>query len=81
MNLDQLREYVSEGREIEFKFNEKKYSITYGVIDGKDVISFCEFYQETTEVETVDELIKVERDGVTVLHMLESITEEDIWIY
>lgn len=81
MNLDQLREYVSEGREIEFKFNGKNYSITYGVVDGKDVISFCEFYQETTEVETVDELIKVERDGVTVLHMLESITEEDIWIY
>ena len=81
MNLDQLREYVSEGREIEFKFNGTKYSITYGVIDGKNVISFCEFYQETTEVETVNELIKVERDGVTVLHMLESITEEDIWIY
>ena len=81
MNLDQLREYVSEGREIEFKFNGKNYSITYGVIDGKNVISFCEFYQETTEVETVDELIKVERDGVTVLHMLESITEKDIWIY
>ncbi|MBQ1750149.1 MAG: hypothetical protein II044_07605 [Lachnospiraceae bacterium] len=81
MNLDQLREYVSEGREIEFKFNGKKYSITYGVIDDKDVISFCEFYQETTEVETVDELLKVERDGVTVLHMLESITEEDTWIY
>ena len=57
------------------------YPLTYGVIDGKNVISFCEFYQETTEVETVDELIKVERDGVTVLHMLESITEEDIWIY
>ena len=81
MDLDQLREYVSEGREIEFKFNGKKYSITYGVIDDKDVISFCEFYQETTEVETVDELLKVERDGVTVLHMLESITEEDTWIY
>ena len=81
MNLDQLREYVSEGREIEFKFNGKKYSITYGVIDDKDVISFCEFYQETTEVETVDELLKVERDGVTVHHMLESITEEDTWIY
>ena len=81
MNLDQLREYVSEGREIEFKFNGKNYSITYGVVDGKDVISFCEFYQETTEVETVDELLKVERDGVTVLHMLESITEEDTWIY
>lgn len=81
MNLDQLREYVSQGREIEFQFSGKKYSITYGVISGKEVISFCEFYQETTEVETVDELIKVERDGNTVLQMLESITEKDIWIY
>jgi hypothetical protein len=81
MNLDQLREYVSQGREIEFQFNDKKYSITYGVISGKEVISFCEFYQETTEVETVDELIKVERNGNTVLQMLGSITEKDIWIY
>ena len=81
MNLDQLREYVSQGREIEFQFDEKKYSITYGVISGKEVISFCEFYQDTTEVECVEELIKVERNGKTVLEMLESITEKDIWIY
>ena len=81
MNKQQLTDYVSQGREIEFQYQGKKYSITYGVIDGKEVISFCEFYQETTEVETVDELIKVERDGITVLQMLESITEEDIWIY
>lgn len=81
MSVEQLNEYVSEGREIEFKFNGKKYSITYGVVDGKEVISFCEFYQDTTEVETVDELVKVERDGSTVLQMLESITEDDIWIY
>ena len=81
MDKQTLSQYVSEGREIEFEYQGKKYSITYGVLDGKEVISFCEFYQETTEVETVNELIKVERDGVTVLHMLESITEEDIWIY
>lgn len=81
MNIDQLREYVSQGREIEFNYQGKQYSITYGVIDGKEVISFCEFYKETTEVETVDELVKVERDGVSVIQMLESISDNEIWVY
>lgn len=81
MDKQTLSQYVSEGREIEFEYQGKKYSITYGVLDGKEVISFCEFYQETTEVTSVDELIKVEREGVTVLAMLESLTEDKIWIY
>ncbi len=76
-----LAEYVECGREIEFKFDEKMYSITYGIIDKKEVISFCEFYKETTEIETFEELLDVSRDGVTVLQMWESLTEDDVWIY
>ncbi|MBF1013087.1 MAG: hypothetical protein HXK83_08600 [Lachnospiraceae bacterium] len=76
-----LIEYVDSGREIEFLYKGKKYSITYGRIDGKDVISFCEFYKETTEVETAEELLSVERDGISVLSMLQSLKEKDIWIY
>lgn len=81
MTKDLLKEYIDCGREIEFKYNDKMYSITYGVIDNKEVISFCEFYKETTEVITFDELIEVSREGVTVLQMWESLTEEDVWIY
>lgn len=81
MTKQELFDYIKQGREIEFTFQNKKYSITYGVIEGKEVISFCEFYQETTEVETAEELVNVKREGVTVLQMLESLTEEDIWIY
>lgn len=81
MTKQELFDYIKHGREIEFIFQNKKYSITYGVIEGKEVISFCEFYQETTEVETAEELINVTREGVTVLQMLESLTEDDIWIY
>ncbi len=81
MNMQELSEYVSQGREIEFEYKGKKYSITYGILEGKEVISFCQFYQETTEVTSVDELIKVEREGVTVLEMLESLPEDKIWIY
>lgn len=78
---DQLKEYVETGREIEFKYNGKDYSITYYPRDKeKNYISFCEFYKETTEVSNVDDLLDIKRDGVTVREMLETITEDDVWI-
>ena len=46
-----------------------------------EFISFCEFYKEPTDVFTFDELVKVTREGTTVLQMWESLTEEDVWIY
>ena len=49
MSIDVLREYVYYGREIEFDYQNKKFSITYGKDpasgDGH-IISLCEFYQE-----------------------------------
>ena len=30
MTLHQLTDYIQCGREIEFEYNDKKYSITYG---------------------------------------------------
>ncbi len=81
MSEKELIEYVNTGTEIEFKWNGAMYSITYGVINGKHVISFCEFYKESTEVETVDELMKIKRNNTSVIEMLQSLTEDDIWIY
>ena len=81
MNIEQLADYIAHGREIEFKYNGKMYSITYAPEGVEYYISFCEYYKETSDVKTVDELVKVTRDGITVLQMLESLTEEDIWIY
>lgn len=81
MNKQQLAEYVSQGREIEFLYNDKKYSITYSPEGVEEFISFCEFYKEPTNVKTVDELVGVTRDGKTVIEMLESLTEEDICIF
>ncbi len=81
MTKDLLSDYVSHGREIEFKYNGKMYSITYGSVDEEEVISFCEFYKETTEVKTIDELLAVCRNGVSVLQMWNSLNENDIWVY
>ena len=81
MTKELLKDYIDCGREIEFKYNEKMYSITYSPADQEDFISFCEFYKEPTNVKTFEELLEVSRDGVTVLKMRESLTEEDVWIY
>ncbi|MBQ7989731.1 MAG: hypothetical protein IJ251_01635 [Oscillospiraceae bacterium] len=81
MSKEELLDYLDSGREIEFKWNGNMYSITYGKINGRSVISFCEFYKESTEVETPAELLNVKRDNTTVLDMLQSLTDNDIWIY
>ena len=81
MNREQLLDLVNHGREIEFRFGGKYYSITYGTLNGRHVISFCEFNKETTEVETPEAVLNVTRDNVSVLDMIESLTEDDIWIY
>ena len=81
MSKEELIDYINCGREIEFRFNGKMYSITYGTINGKHVISFCEFYKETTEVENAEDIFLVSRNGISVPEMLESLTEDDIWIY
>lgn len=81
MSREELIGLVEQGREIEFVFKEKKFSITYVRIDDKELISFCEFYKRSTEVSSVDELLMIERYGVTVEAMLGAITENDVWIF
>lgn len=81
MSKDELIELVNSGREIEFVFDKKRFSITYGTIDNRELISFCEFYRPSTQVYSVDELLKVERYGVTVETMMASIDKNDIWIF
>jgi hypothetical protein len=81
MTKQEIVELVNSGREIEFVYDQKKYSITYGVVNGVEVISFCEFYKESTEVETVDELLKLKRYGVSVEEMFLSVTADNIWIF
>ena len=52
MTKEQLFQYISEGREIEFEYKGKKYSITYSPSWEDEYISFCEFYQYTSDVKT-----------------------------
>lgn len=81
MKIEEFKKLVETGREMEFNYKNKRYSITYGYIDNKYVISFCEFYKETTEVDNFDELLLVSRDNSTVKEMIETISDNDIDIF
>ena len=81
MTKADLVKLVNTGREIEFTYNKKDYSITYYNDDRVNYISFCEFYKETTDVSNVDELCNIEIDGIRVIDMLNSISDDDTSIY
>ncbi len=77
MKKEELKKYVETGREIEFVYEGKRYSITYYEkdADGND-ISFCEFYQEPIDVSNFEDLCNITYNGVKVIDMWESISEE-----
>ena len=73
-----FQELIDGGHEIEFEYAGKRFSITYYEPKGREVVSFCEFYKEITDVETFDQLCEVERYGKKIIDMIESISDEDI---
>lgn len=77
----ELERLVSEGHEIEFEYQKKKYSITYGEINGEEVISFCEFYKNTVEVKTFAELLAIRYNDFILGDIIENLQEDKIWIY
>lgn len=81
MSISEFINLVDEGHEIEFIYEGKKYSVTYGVIDGKEVISFCEFYKDSVEVETVNELLEIIYNKKKVSDMIETLKEDDVWVF
>ena len=85
MTFEQLEYYISIRNEIEFTYHGTKHSITYWYPDENEdnaLISFCEFYKDTTEVRTASELWNdVSREGVTVGEMLSSINQGDFYVF
>lgn len=78
MTKEQLRLLVETGREIEFDYMGKQYSITYYSDNREDYISFCEFYEETLDVKDVDALWNSTYKNMNVGEMLSSLTEKDM---
>lgn len=80
MKKEELLRLINEGHEIEFTYKDKDYSISYGVIDGIDVISFCEVYNESKEVSVIDDLLKMQYNDFILQDIIEELDEDSIWI-
>ena len=49
-NFEEFKNWITSGNEIEFSYQGKRYSVTYGRKEnGEEYISFCEFYKPDTE--------------------------------
>ena len=81
MTKEQLFEWVDTGRELEFNYKGKDYSITYFRKNRKICISFCEFYKETLDIATVDELWNSTYKGIKLSDMLSSIPEDKVDVF
>lgn len=81
MKKEYLIKLIEEGHEIEFEYKNKKYSICYGVIDNEEVISFCEFYKESKEVKTIEELLTLNYNDFVLQDILGSINEDKVWVF
>lgn len=81
MTEKQLKNYIETGREIEFEYNNKKYSITYYSDETHDdIISFCEFYKEPSDFFSYEEFKKKAKiDGKSVVDILADIDDADVF--
>ena len=56
-----------------------KHYIAYE--DNEEVISFCEFYKESKEVKTIEELLALNYNDFVLEDILDSIDEDKIWVF
>ena len=81
MYIDSIVDLLQHGHEVEFIYNDKRYSITQGIIEGKHVYSFCEFNKESSEFDTIDGLLSAKRNNNSLKNMLNELSDENVWIY
>ena len=81
MRIECIELLTQGNREIEFVYNNKRYSITYFRENGEKMISFCEFYQTPTDVRTVRELLDIKVDGKTLEKILSELPDSAFDIF
>lgn len=81
MKTAAFKKLLEEGHEIELNYRGKRYSFTFGLVDGKHVVAFCEFYKPDIEFETIDEILAAKYDDFKIANMIESLTEDDLDIF
>ncbi len=72
--IECIESLVICNREIEFEYNNKRYSITYYYDNQDKYISFCEFYKEPIDVRNTRELLCLKIGDATLAKIFERFT-------
>lgn len=79
-NFNEFKEWIETGREIEFTYNNLRYSVTYYSDHRKDFISFTEFYKEPVDFDSAENFMNnANIDGVLLKNIWDSVREVDIF--
>lgn len=81
MKIEEVKKILQDGEEIEFKYKNKDFSITFFEEKGKTKISFCEFYNEPIDVDTIEEIFDITYNGETVKDILMKTDKKDVIVY
>lgn len=82
MTKERVEEWMKSGREIEFVYKGKQYSLSPFVTGSNERwVSFCEYYQHNLDAKSVDDLWCQTYNGVKVSDILYSVPESEVDIY
>lgn len=57
MKLETLKSHIATGREIEFSYGDKMYSITYTFTNKIQTIHFCQFNNPSQDYDSVNDFL------------------------
>lgn len=80
MKLETLKSHIAMGREIEFSYGDKMYSITYTFTNKIQTIHFCQFNNPSQDYDSVNDFLTSATIGDEHLRDLLGLVE-DVVVY
>lgn len=82
MTREQVKIWMKTGREIEWEYKGKQYSLCPFLTANKEKwVSFCEFNEENLDAKDVDTLWNLTYKGISVKEIFESVSENSVDVF
>ena len=80
-DFNTFKKWIETGNEVEFSYNGKRYSVTYGIKgNGDEFISFCEFYKPDMEFIDADDFINNSKiDDIPLKEIWKDVVEIEVF--
>ena len=81
MKREYIEELIEAGREIEFQYRGKRYSITYYNDERGKGISVCRFFGKPADLRNADEVFQLTIGGITLERIFADLPDSAFDIY